>query len=51
MKPTLSRRHILSGASALAGTFPLPFSGGMAQETTLRVGHVSAPTHQFHRGI
>lgn len=52
MAHTLSRRRLLAmagtaaAAAGLAGT-----TGALAQQTTLRVGHVLAPTHQFHLGL
>lgn len=51
MANNISRRHVLAGASALAGTLLLPSGRAMAQEVTLRVGHVLAPTHQFQLGF
>ncbi len=51
MATEISRRHMLVlGGSALAAGLTL-ISPAFAQEATLRVGHVLAPTHQFHLGL
>ena len=51
MVPSMTRRETLAlGASAFA--FAISSSTRVfAQETTLRAGHVLAPTHQFHLGL
>lgn len=52
MNHTLSRRRVLAlGASALATAGLFGTSRAFAQQTTLRIGHVLAPTHQFHLGL
>ena len=52
MNTTLTRRRMLalSGAT-LAGAALLGTGRAFAQATTLRIGHVLAPTHQFHLGL
>lgn len=51
MATEISRRHMLVlGGSALAAGLT-SISPAFAQEATLRVGHVLAPTHQFHLGL
>ena len=48
----ISRRQALAlGASALASSAVLAPTIAHAQQTTIRIGHVLAPTHQFHLGL
>lgn len=48
----ISRRQALAmGASALASAAVLAPPVAHAQQTTIRIGHVLAPTHQFHLGL
>lgn len=48
----LTRRQALAmGATALAASSLMLPSRAFAQAATLRVGHVLAPTHQFHLGF
>ena len=48
----LSRRHVLAyGASAIAAGAVIGASPARAQQTTIRIGHVLAPTHQFQLGL
>lgn len=48
----ISRRHVLTGATAIAAAAMLGSSRAIAQAaTTIRIGHVLAPTHQFHLGL
>jgi len=48
----ITRREALAlGASAFAASSLLMSTRAFAQATTLRVGHVLAPTHQFHLGF
>lgn len=52
MTVKFSRRQVLAtGTSALAAAAVMGPSSSMAQETTIRIGHVLAPTHQFHQGL
>lgn len=52
MSSKLTRRQVLAaGTSALAAAAVLGPSQVIAQETTVRIGHVLAPTHQFHQGL
>lgn len=52
MTSRFTRRQALQlGAAALAAPTILSPSRAFAQETTLRIGHVLAPTHQFHLGL
>ncbi|QQR38428.1 TRAP transporter substrate-binding protein [Devosia rhizoryzae] len=45
------RQAMVLGASALATSSLMMSTRAFAQATTLRVGHVLAPTHQFHLGF
>lgn len=52
MSYKLSRRQALQfGASALAASAVMTPLRAFAQQTTLRIGHVLAPTHQFQHGL
>lgn len=52
MNPKFSRRQVLAyGASALAAGAVLGPTAARAQQTTIRIGHVLAPTHQFQAGL
>jgi tripartite ATP-independent transporter DctP family solute receptor len=45
------RQALAMGASAVAGATMLGTGRALAQEVTIRIGHVLAPTHQFHQGL
>lgn len=52
MTARFTRRQALQlGASALAASALMVPGRAFAQQTTLRIGHVLAPTHQFHLGL
>lgn len=52
MTSRFTRRQALQlGAAALAAPAILSPTRAFAQSTTLRIGHVLAPTHQFHLGL
>ena len=52
MTARFSRRQALQlGASALAASALLAPTRALAQQSVLRIGHVLAPTHQFHLGL
>jgi tripartite ATP-independent transporter DctP family solute receptor len=52
MTVTLNRRRMLAmSGAAITATGLLGTGRALAQQTTLRVGHVLAPAHQFHLGL
>jgi tripartite ATP-independent transporter DctP family solute receptor len=52
MTTHLNRRQALAlGAGALAAASAMSTTRAFAQSTTLRIGHVLGPTHQFHTGL
>lgn len=52
MNPKFTRRQVLAyGASAMAAGAVLGPTAASAQQTTIRIGHVLAPTHQFQLGL
>lgn len=47
----LNRRSTIAAGALAAAAIALAPTAAFAQETTIRIGHVLAPTHQFHQGL